>query len=114
MHSLLANFLKKKGIKSLDELDSKPPVNGGPSEKEIFRAYEKVLSGKELTLEDLTKFLHQQIGIIEGKWADFNTDEFKKHELIPYHTVYNTILKAISAPQTEREQLENYLNHITN
>ena len=109
MHSLLAKLLQKKGIGSTEELDAKQPPTGGPSEKEIFEHYERVLAGKELTLEDIKKFIDQQIGVIEGKWADFGTLEARKKELIAYHTVYKTILKAISAPQTERENLESYL-----
>jgi len=102
MHNLLSKLFKKKGITDATKLDQE--------EKEVFDGYEKVLSKRELTLEEVKTFLGQQIGIIEGKWRDY--DYKNKESLIPYHTVYKSILAAINAPEQERSMLEKYLNQL--
>lgn len=101
MNGLLTRLLQRKGINSLEELDKE--------EKITFDNYQKILSKKELTIEDLKLFLESQIGIIEGKWKDLNLEQNKKAEMIPYHTTYKTILQAIGSPQSEREALEQFL-----
>lgn len=101
MHGLLARLLQRKGINSLEELDKE--------EKITFDNYQKILSKKELTIEDLKLFLESQVGVIEGKWKDLNLEQSKKAEMIPYHTTYKTILQAIGSPQSEREALEQFL-----
>ena len=107
-------FLKKRGVKSPDELDNTPNTDGSPNERQTYEKYRKVLSKGELSVGDIKLFLQGQIGIIEQKWKDYNTPQAKKAELIPYHTVYKTLESAIGAPQAEREQLETTLNQLLN
>lgn len=102
MNGLLAKLLQKRGIDSLEGLSKE--------EKTTFDNYEKVLSKKELTIEDMKYFLSSQIGVIEGKWRDLNIEQSKKSEWISLHTAYKTILQAIDSPQTEREALESFLH----
>ena len=101
MHNLLTKLFVKKGIKDITQLDKE--------EKAIFDNYERILSKKQLDIEDIKKFVEGQIGIIEARWRDLAVEESKKSALVPYHTVYKTILLAISAPEVERANLENYL-----
>lgn len=104
MHGLLSKIFEKKGIKNLNDLDRE--------EKEVFDGYEKILNKKELTVEEIKRFLITQIAIIEGKWKDLNLEASRKSELIPYHTTYKMILDAISAPESERANLESYLQQL--
>lgn len=100
MHNLLTKLLQKRNIDIQTATEE---------EKETFDNWDKVLSKKELTLEDLKKFMEQQVGLIEAKWKDYNLDEKKKTKLIAYHTVYKTLLAAINSPEMERSALEQYL-----
>ena len=100
MRGILAKLLTKRGINNIDDLSHE--------EKQTFENYERVLSKEQLTVEDITKFLETQVSIIEARWRDYATEN--KATLIPYHTVYKTLLEAIKSPQKERENLEAYLN----
>lgn len=80
-----------------------------PEERSTLTMYETILARKEMTIADVREFLAAQISIIENKWRDLNTDEAKKAQLIPYHTVYKVILQSLDAPQAEREALEKVL-----
>ena len=104
MHSLLTKFFQKRGIESIDKLDKE--------EKQAFEQWQLILTKEELTVEDIKKFCRTQIEIIEGKWSDLNLEQTKKAELIPYHTVYSILLKAIQSPKAARESLEIQLNQL--
>jgi len=99
--SLLTKLLEKRNIKSLEELTKE--------ERATFDGYQQILSKKELTVADIKQFLEGQLSIIETRWKDFNIDQAKKAELIPYFTVYKVILQAIDSPQAERAALEQLL-----
>lgn len=101
MHNLLLKLFEKRGIKDPRELE--------PEEKATFENWDKVLSKEELSLEDVKSFCQTQVSIIEGKWADYGTDNAKKAELLPYFTVYKTLLRAIESPKVGREALEKQL-----
>ena len=102
--SILSQIFAKRGIKDINELDKE--------EKETFEKYEAILSKPDLTLEDVKHFVESQIGIIEAKWADY--DRQNKENLIPYHTVYRTLLNMMNSSQVERVQLEKYLRQLHN
>lgn len=112
MLDILNRFLKSKGVSDPTKLDNSPNTDGSPTELQTFLNYEKTLSKDDLTLEDLKIFLTAQIGLIEYRWKSFDVSNEKKSELIPYHTVYKIIEQAISAPQSERAQLEAHLNNL--
>ena len=99
---ILQDIFKKRGIKDITELDKE--------EQETFGKYEAILSKPDLTLEDVKKFVENQIGIIETKWKDY--DRKNKEDLIPYHTVYRALLDVINSNQVERVQLETYLKNL--
>lgn len=113
MHALLNKFLDKAGVKSPEELDNTPMPDGSPTERETFEEYRSALSKKELTLSDFKDYCLRQVKIIENKWADYDIDNAKKSELIPYHTVYKTMVAIIDSPSGNREALINQLEQIT-
>ena len=102
--NLLSKLLEKRGIKSANDLDQ--------DEKKDFDNWQAILSKEELTISDLKEFCDSQLGIIEGKWQDYDIKNTKKAELIPYHTVYKTLLAVIKSPQVAREQLEKQLTEL--
>jgi hypothetical protein len=99
--SLITKLFEKRGIKDVSELSME--------EKSTFDNYQKILSKDKLEVEDLVKFINNQISVIENKWRDMNIDESKKAQLLPYHTVYKAILSAIESPKAEKEALESFL-----
>ena len=104
MKGILSKLLAKRKIKDVSELSVE--------EKATFETWDKVLSKEELTLDDLKEFCKQQVGVIEGKWQNLDILQNKKAEMIPYHTVYRTILAAIDSPRQAREALEKHLNQL--
>ena len=106
MKSILYKLLQKRGIDNIDQLDKE--------EKQIFDNWNAVLSKDELTLEDVKEFCKSQCQIIESKWADYETTNAKKAEMIPYHTVYKTLLQVIDSPRSARENLEKHLQQLLN
>lgn len=105
MHSLLHKLLKKRGIESPEELTAE--------EKRDFDNWREVLSKETLTIGDIKEFCETQCEIIKQKWSDYNVEQQKKSELIPYFTVYNTLLSAIDSPKIAREALEKQLIEMT-
>ena len=112
MHPLIEKLLFRKGIADLKDLDDTPMPDGSPTEKQKFEEWNATLSKEELTVDDIKDFCRAQIAMIDGKWADLNTTNEKKAELIPYHTVYRLFLLAIDSPRSARENLEKQLNQL--
>jgi len=106
MHNLISDLFKKRGIKDVTELSEE--------EKNDFKNWQAILSKEELTIEDIKKFCQTQCDVIKGKWQDYNTRSEEKAELIPYFTVYNTLLAAIDSPKVAREALEKQLVELIN
>lgn len=106
MKGILQKLLQKRGINSVEEMQSE--------ERTTFDSWERILSKDELTIEDVKRFCQSQIDIIDGKWRDLSIPQDKKAEFIPYHAVYRTLLTAMDAPRSAREQLELHLNQLVN
>ena len=104
--SILEKILIKAGVSSPDELSQE--------EKVTYDNWRKILSKEELTLKDIQDFCKTQIDIIETRWKSYDTPNEKKSELIPYHTVYRTLLQVIESPKQERSNLESQLNNYIN
>ena len=104
MHPILSKLFAKKGITDVQELHIE--------ERKTFEAWDKVLSKEELTINEVKEFCQAQINIIENKWSNFDLEQVKKAEMIPYHTVYRTLLSVMNSPRSAREQLEKYLNEL--
>lgn len=99
--NILTKLLKRKGIEKIEDLST--------DERVVFDNYKATLAKEQLTIEDFKRFLETQITIIEGKWKNYDLENAKKAELIPYHTVYKTLLQAIEAPLVEKRALEEVL-----
>jgi hypothetical protein len=106
MHGLIEKLLNKRGINNPDQLDQE--------EKKTFENWQLVLNKSELATPDIILFCQSQISVIENKWKDLEMPLSKKAELIPYHTVYKTLLAAIESPKAAREALEIQLNQLLN
>lgn len=105
--------MRKKGIESFDKLDDTPMPDGSPTEKQTFQNYNAILGKEALTLDDIKQFCATQIDVIESKWKDLNLSTEKKAEMIPYHSVYKSLLAAVDSPRSARENLEKYLIELT-
>ena len=103
MHPLLVKLLNKRKVKK-EELS--------PDELADFGRWEKILEGGEVTIEKVGEFCKAQISAVEAQWKDLDNDPKKNERLIIAHTIYSTILKALTAPEAERSALESYLNKL--
>ena len=103
MIDILNKLLQKRGVK-YEELEKE--------EKTQFEQWKLVLTKDELTTQDIKNFCQQQVDVIEAKWQDLNIEQIKKAELIPYHTVYNLLLKVIDSPKEAKEALEKNLQQL--
>ncbi len=102
MHPLINKLLEKAGIKGIEELKG--------DEKATYDKWQAVLSSGEVSVEGIKEFCERQVGVIEQKWRAF--DCANRDRLVDQHTVYKAILEAITAPQSERENLEKYLQSL--
>lgn len=100
--SLLSRVLEKRGIEKEEDLSLE--------EKAVFDRYKAILSGTNVSVETLKSFCKSQISIIEGTIAD-GKNKPTDLQLASLH-VYLNLLKAIEAPEAERESLERYLTQI--
>lgn len=102
--SILSKFLAKRGIEKEEDLL--------PEEKVIFDKYKAVLSGELVTIPTLKAFMQAQIKTIEDKFASpGQSDKDDTYRKACLH-VYLNLLKAIEAPEAERESLEKYLTQL--
>lgn len=104
MHELLQKLFRKRGIETIDQLDKE--------EQKTFKDWQSVLSKEELTTKDIKNFCQSQVELIESRWADYGLDQSKKAELIPYHTVYQKLIKVVDSPKQMRESLEKNLQQL--
>lgn len=101
-HKLVAKVLKKRGIKSLDELTTE--------ERNVYDGWSAVLKGEKVTTDQILKFCGEQITLIEAKFASGDTSDKQDAYLKACLHVYLTLVKLIRAPEAEREALERYLS----
>lgn len=105
MHILLTKYLKKIGIKEIQDLSQE--------EKQTFEKWNKILSDdEEITVERIKEFCRAQLDIIETQWGNMDNQTLKNERLIIAYNIYSTLLKVIKSPKTERVALEEYLNKL--
>ena len=101
--SILDKLLHKRGIEKIDDLT--------PEEQKTFEAYKVILSGDAITVAQIKDFCKTQISLIETKCDGIIP--LTQVQQACLH-VYINILKAIEAPEAEREQLEKHLSQLVN
>lgn len=99
----LTKLLEKRGIDNVKDL--------APEERVQFDKWRLILSGDSVTVDSLKEFCTSQIRIIEGKCDGVTPLTTLQQACIH---VYINLLKAIEAPEAERESLEKYLVQIVN
>ena len=102
--NILDKLFEKRNISEVTKLDE--------GEKHTYDNWRKILSEGEITVEKINEFCQSQVSIIEGKWRELDNTAIKNERLIITHTIYKTIIDAISKPQKERENLEQYLQKL--
>lgn len=100
---VLSKLLDKRGIEKIEDLT--------PDEQAQFNKWKLVLSGDTVTIDSLKEFCTNQIRVIEGKCDGVNPLTILQQASLH---VYHNLIKAIEAPETERESLEKYLTQIVN
>ena len=98
---MLDQILQKLGLKSIDDLK--------PAEKATWMQWASILGKRDVTIEDLKKFLPQEL--------ERATVELRKHENSAakdsYYKAYGDILalitKFITSPEGERDSLRSML-----
>lgn len=102
--SLIDKLLSFRKIEKVEDLS--------PDEQVQISNWKRVLSGETLTVDKIKEFCQLQIRLIEENFAKtsdiYQNDIFHKACL----HVYLNILKAIEAPEAEREALEQYLTSL--
>lgn len=104
--SLLSRLLDKRGIEKVEDLS--------PEEVVVYERYRTILTGETVTIESLKEFCRKQISLLEEKYAsEEGTRDRNVYHKACLH-VYLNLLKAIEAPEAERESLEKYLTQLIN
>lgn len=98
----LSKLLEKRGINNVEDLT--------PEEQVVYERYKTILSGDSVTIDSLKDFCHAQIRIIEARFA--SPDDTHDIYLKACLHVYLNLLKAIEAPEAERESLEKHLTQL--
>lgn len=99
----LTKLLEKRGIDRIEDLQ--------PDERAQFDKWRLVLSGESVTIDSVKEFCASQIKVIENKCD--GVTPLTTLQQASLH-VYSNILKAIEAPEAERESLERHLTQIVN
>lgn len=97
----LSKLLEKRGIENVEDLT--------PEEQATLERYKLILSGEAVTVDTLKAFCQNQIRIIEASCNGKEPLSMMQQACIH---VYINLLKAIEAPEAERESLEKYLQQI--
>lgn len=99
----LSKLLEKRGIDRIEDL--------APEERDTLNKWKLILSGDTVTVDSIKEFCKSQIRIIESK-CDGVTPLTNLQQACIH--VYVNLLKAIEAPEAERESLEKYLTQLVN
>lgn len=104
MHKLLAKLLNKRGITKVEDLSIE--------EKADFDRWNELLIAKEITIENITEFIKDQKSKIEDKIANPELPKEQRLDLLPYLTIYKSLLVLIQSPSVERELVEKTLKQL--
>jgi hypothetical protein len=98
---MIDQILQKLGIKSIDDLK--------PAEKATWMAWASILGTPNVTIEDLKKFLPQELERANIELRKHENSEKKDSYYKAYGDILATLSKIIITPEKEREQLRSML-----
>lgn len=100
---MLESLLKKLGVQSYDQLTEE--------EKQTYRDYENILTGRKITDDEVKQFFDQEIENtllkLEDMKLDTREDTFLKMKL----SFIRKLVAFLDAPEREKKQLEALINH---
>ena len=99
--SILSKILQKRGIKDITELSDEERVD--------FENWQKVLNKEEIQVKDILEFCEGAMTSIESQFGDVEIPDDRMAKLTLQHAVYKRLKQVIEAPETEKENLSNYL-----
>lgn len=95
---ILKTFLKKRNVDDFSQLTEE--------EKETYREWDIVLSGRKLTDEDVIKFLDEELAEVQFKIVNPDQPQRTFVFLQMKLEFINKLKFFLSSPQTEKETLE--------
>ena len=101
--SWIDKLLSKRGIENEDDLSEE--------EQSTLQRYKAILSGEKISVENIKTFCQTQVNLIQTKFADNPRTDDDVYLKACLH-VYLNIIKAIEAPELEREILEKHLEQL--
>ena len=104
MFSLIADYLKKRGIKDITELSA--------DEKATFDKWENTLAEGEMTIEKILGFCKEQKKKIEAQYVNPDNSDKKDIYLKAALSFYATMIQIIESPKAEREALIKHLESL--
>lgn len=102
--NLLQKYLKKCFVNDFSELSSE--------EKETFREWEQVLSGRKITDEDIHEFFNTEIEEIQVKLVNPNLSQREDVFLKMMLDMIRKIRAFTNSPKVEKEMLEQNINKL--
>lgn len=104
MHDLLIRLLDKRGINSTKDLSQE--------EKDTYDKWQKQLTDGEVTVEKITEFCEQRMGVIQAMMKDPKYDEKVIMRLVLQYNVYSAMWEFINGKRQEKEVLLKYLDEL--
>lgn len=98
MHELIEKLLEKRGVE-LKDLNEEETAQ--------LERWKAVLNGKEVKLEDVSKFCSMQLEMIEKQFDNLTNPDKLNERLVLLHSVYRKLRKVVSdSDKGVREKLE--------
>lgn len=98
---MLDQILQKLGLKSIDDLK--------PAERVTWMQWASILGKRDVTIDDLKKFLPQELERATIELRKHDNSAQKDSYYKAYGDILATITKVITAPEHERESLRSML-----
>ena len=102
--NLLQKYLKKCYVNDFSELS--------PEEKETYREWQEVLSGRQITDKDIQEFFDTELEEIQTKLVNPNLSQREDIFLKMMLEMIRKIKAFLNAPKMEKEMLEQNINKL--
>ena len=100
---MLDQILQKLGLKSIDDLK--------PAEKATWMQWAVILEKRDITIDDLKKFLPRELERANVELRSFENSPQKDSYYKAYGDILAILTKFIVSPETERDQLRSMLKN---